>query len=128
MGKQNFKTKKILVIALICVIFVASLIIGLLLFNDHDVIEDRIASDNELPYETIDGNHTMEDDIEGVLQEEIDNKDDLGEEKYSVIFLDSDGQILQSSYFNKEQHHIMLENHFHLNLVNLIHGFHQYLQ
>lgn len=101
MEKQTLKTKKILIITLICVIFIASIIIGLLFFNDSDVIEDRPTS-NDINNTEIEVDSTEEKDhIEDDTQEENEDIDNLDEEKYSVIFLDSDGQILQSSYFKK---------------------------
>ena len=41
------------------------------------------------------------DETEKVIEEEAKNKEDSKEELYSVIFLDSDGRTLQSTYFQK---------------------------
>ena len=99
MEKQNTKTKKILIITLTCTIFVVSIIAGFLIFNESDDIEKELLSDDETTSET--DNKTENTDIENTIQEETKDEVVSKEEQYSVIFLDSDGKTLQSSYFKK---------------------------
>lgn len=99
MGKQNFKTKKILVITLICVIFVSALVTGFILFNKKDNNQESLFDNEQTPETTVqqeDDNVIIENTVQDDLPEDIEK-----EEYYSVIFLDSNGDTLQSKLFKK---------------------------
>lgn len=101
MENQTIKTKKVLIITLFCAIFLITIIAGYFILKDSSSISKEPLSGNE--EETIEetNNNTEISGDKSVdnIQEEKDNNTDV--EQYSVIFLDSDGKTLQSTYFKK---------------------------
>lgn len=99
MTMQNNKINKIIIIASVCIIFVSALVTGFILFNKKDNNQESLF-DNEQTPETIvqqDGDDViLENTVQDDLPEDIEK-----EEYYSVIFLDSNGDTLQSKLFKK---------------------------
>lgn len=106
MDRKNFKVEKILIITLSCAVLVLTIFVVRLSLHKTNAIENEITTNENNNKNEI----VIEDELEPKDNNESKNtnyeieentQDEIKEELYSVIFLDSDGQTLQSSYYKK---------------------------